>query len=104
MLPETARQEGFRISKHFYEIFAKKRSERQTLMLPLLGVGFVLRLHNDAWSIVKRINQATNEPPPLCADLAVLASVQNGAICKKDKTQTWAAPNRLSRNSPTGEM
>ena len=39
----------------------------QMLEVSLLGVGTVLRLERDAWSMVKRLRQATNEyalPPP----------------------------------------
>ena len=38
----------------------------QTLEACLLGVGKVLRLERDAWSMVERQRQATNEyaPPP----------------------------------------
>ena len=41
------------------------------LEVSLLGVGTVLRLERDAWSMVKRLRQATNEyapPPPLSWD------------------------------------
>ena len=34
------------------------------LQLSLLGVGTVLRLGNDAWSMVKRLRQATNDCAP----------------------------------------
>ena len=37
----------------------------QTLEVTLLGVGTVLRLERDAWSIVKGLRQATNEYAPL---------------------------------------
>ena len=41
----------------------------QVLEVPLLGVGTVLRLERDVWSMVKLLRQATNEyplnmPPP----------------------------------------
>ena len=36
----------------------------QMLEVSLLGVGTVLRLGRDAWSMVKRLRQATNEDPP----------------------------------------
>ena len=38
----------------------------QLLEVSLLGVGAVLRLERDAWSMVKWLRQATNEyaPPP----------------------------------------
>ena len=36
----------------------------QMLDVSLLGVGTVLRLERDSWSIVKRLTQATNAPPP----------------------------------------
>ena len=44
----------------------KKRNERPMLEVSLLGVGTVLRLERDAWSMVKWLRQATNEyaPPP----------------------------------------
>ena len=40
------------------------------LEVSLLGVGTVLRLERDAWSMVKRLRQATNEyAPPLPVSL-----------------------------------
>ena len=36
----------------------------QLLGIPLLGVGTVLCLERDAWSMAKGLNHATNEPPP----------------------------------------
>ena len=36
----------------------------KTLEVSLLGVGTVLRLDRDAWSMVKRLRQTTNETPP----------------------------------------
>ena len=41
----------------------------QMLEVFLLGVGKVLRLESDAWSMVKRLRQAANEyaPPPAAA-------------------------------------
>ena len=35
------------------------------LEVSLLGVGTVLRLERDAWSLVKRLRQGTNEYPAL---------------------------------------
>ena len=40
------------------------------LEVSLLGVGTVLRLERDAWSMVKRLRQATNEYAPLSACLS----------------------------------
>ena len=37
----------------------------QMLEVSPLGVGTVLRLERDAWSMVKRLGQATNEYAPL---------------------------------------
>ena len=37
----------------------------QILEVFLLGAGTVLRLERDAWSMVPRLRQATNEYPPL---------------------------------------
>ena len=36
----------------------------QMLEVSLLGVGTALRLEMDAWSMVKRLRQATNEDAP----------------------------------------
>ena len=44
------------------------------LQLSLLGVGTVLRLGNDAWSMVKRLRQATNEYAPPLPPLRLLDS------------------------------
>ena len=66
--PQTAKQDGDRISKPFYVIYGKSAISAQTLEVSLLGVGTVLRLERDAWSMVKRLKQATNQyaptPPP----------------------------------------
>ena len=40
-------------------------SARNKWEVSLSGVGTVLRLERDAWSMVKRLRQATNEYPPL---------------------------------------
>ena len=44
----------------------KSKMIAQRLEVSLLGVGTVLRLERDAWSMVKLLRQATNEytPPP----------------------------------------
>ena len=47
--PQTAKQDGDRISKHFLCCTWKKRNERPNVG----GVGTVLRLEMDAWSMVK---------------------------------------------------
>ena len=51
--PQTAKQDGDRISKRFLCSMWNKRNERSMLEVSLLGVGTVLRLERDAWSIVK---------------------------------------------------
>ena len=64
--PQAAKQDGDRISKQFLCRIWKKRNERQMLDVSLLGVGTVLRLERDAWSMVIRLRPATNDyaPPP----------------------------------------
>ena len=54
--PQTAQQEGDRIIKQFLCNVWKKRDEPPNVggaSLPLLGVGTVLRLERDAWSMIK---------------------------------------------------
>ena len=52
--PQTAKQGGDRISKHFLcSIYGKRVMSAQMLEVSLLGVGTVLRLERDAWSMVK---------------------------------------------------
>ena len=51
--PQTAEQDGHRISEQFYVIYGEKVMSAQTLEVSLLGVGTVLRLERDAWSMVK---------------------------------------------------
>ena len=52
MIPQTAKQDGDRISKQNYVIYGSVMSA-QLLEVSLLGVGTVLRLERDAWSLVK---------------------------------------------------
>ena len=53
--PQTPNQDGDRISKQFLCNIWKKRNERSNVGMPLLvfGVGTVLHLGRDAWSMVK---------------------------------------------------
>ena len=51
--PQTAKQQGDRISKQFYVIYGKSVMSAQMLKVSLLGVETVLRLERDAWSMVK---------------------------------------------------
>ena len=53
--PQTAKQDGDRISKPFQYNMWKKRNERPKCWrsVPRSGVGTVLRLERDAWSMVK---------------------------------------------------
>ena len=46
-------------------MYGKNVMSAQMLELSLLGVGTVLRLERDAWSMVKWLRQAANEYPPL---------------------------------------
>ena len=63
--PQTATQEGDKTSNTFLCNTWKKRNG-QMLEVSLLGVGMVLRIERDAWSVVKWRRQATHEhePPP----------------------------------------
>ena len=59
--PQTARKEVDKISKRFpYAVDGENVLSAQLLEVFLLGVGTVLRLERDAWSIVKGLRQATN--------------------------------------------
>ena len=52
--PQTAKQDGDRISKHFqHVIYGKSVMSAQMLEASLSGVGRGLRLEIDAWSMVK---------------------------------------------------
>ena len=53
--PQTAKQDGDRMSKQFLCTVMYERSvmSAQMLEVSLLGVGTVLRLEKDAWSMVK---------------------------------------------------
>ena len=50
---QTAKQEGDKISKQFYVIYGRTVMSAQMLEVSLLGVGTVLRLGRDAWSMFK---------------------------------------------------
>ena len=64
----TARPYNLKLpgSIFFYAIYGKTIMSTRMLDASLLGVGTVLRLEREAWSMVKRPGQATNEyaPPP----------------------------------------
>ena len=52
--PQTAKKDGDRISKQFFHVICGKSAmSAQRLEASLLGVGTVLRLERDAWSMVK---------------------------------------------------
>ena len=57
--PQTAKQEGDKMSKHLYATYGKSVMSTQLLEVFLLGVGTALRLVRDAWSMVKILRQAT---------------------------------------------
>ena len=67
--PQTTKQDGDRISKQFYVIHGKSEMSVQTLEVSLLGVGTVLCLERDAWSMVKSLPQTKNEYAPLAGKL-----------------------------------
>ena len=60
--PQTAKQDGERISKHFYVVHGRSVMSAQTLEVSLLGVGTVLRLERDACSMVKLLRQKKMRP------------------------------------------
>ena len=55
--PQTAKQEGDKASKKW----GGNATSAQMLEVALLGVGTVLRLERNAWSMVKRLSQSINE-------------------------------------------
>ena len=71
--PQTAKRDGDTTSKQFLRNIWKIMSA-QMLDVSLLGVGTVLRLERDAWSMVKWLRPATNEyaPSPLLRSLPLL--------------------------------
>ena len=75
--PEKAKEEGGKVGKRFLCSIRKQKNAMSAHMLEasLLGVGMVLHLEDDAWSMVKPLRQATNEYPP--PPHPALLSVQN---------------------------
>ena len=76
------------------------------LEVSLLGVGTVLRLERDAWSVVKRLRQATNEyapPSPFAnrTDIAVGDDSSTHRSCNCDDSGTDDSNSRpgCSRDS-----
>ena len=51
--PQAAKQEGIRLAKSFYVTYGNNVVSAQLLGVSLVGVGMVLRLERDAWSMVK---------------------------------------------------
>ena len=51
--PQKAKQQGDKLSKNFICNIWKKVMSAQMFEVSLLGVGTVLRLERDAWSMVK---------------------------------------------------
>ena len=51
--PHKAKQQGDEIGETLYVIYGKNAMSAQMLEVTLLGVGTVLRLERDAWSMVK---------------------------------------------------
>ena len=69
--PQTAKQEGDKIGKHFRVLYGKSVMSAQMFEVSLLGVGAVLRL--DAWPMAKRLRPATHEyTPPVPAVALVM--------------------------------
>ena len=64
--PQTAKQDGDRIDKQFLCNTLKKRNERPNVGGVSIRSGNGTPSRRDAWSMVKRLRQATNEyAPPL---------------------------------------
>ena len=57
-------RKGIRYLNGFYVTHGRNVMSTELLEVSLLGVGTVLRLERDAWSMVKRLRQATNEYAP----------------------------------------
>ena len=51
--PRKAKQVGDKMNKHFYVTYEKNVMSAQMIEASPLGVGTVLRLERDAWSMVK---------------------------------------------------
>ena len=64
--PQAGKQEGDKVSKTKSNcvIYGKNVMSAQLSEMSLLGVGTVVRLERDAWSMVKRLWQATYQYPP----------------------------------------
>ena len=68
----------------FYVVYGRSVMSAQMLEVSLLGVGPALRLERDAWSMVKRLRQATNEyapPPPRAPSVSLPPISFRLAIC-----------------------
>ena len=91
--PQAAKQEeGVKTSKTFLCNIWKQRNERPTVG-SVRSIGTVLHLETDAWSMVKRLKQATNEYDPLSP-----RSVQG----KAPKRQLHSTPITVSGIAYTG--
>ena len=51
--PPTAKEELHQVSETFFVLHGRNATSAQMLEVSLLGVGTVLRLEGDAWSMVK---------------------------------------------------
>ena len=94
--PQTAKQDEDRIRKQFMWNIWKKRNERpnvEGVFIRLLGVGTVLCLERDAWSMVKLLRQATSEysPPTPLLSISTPPTISN---------PSWSILTRLRRFEP----
>ena len=58
------RRNGIRYVNGFYVTYGRNVLSTELFEASLLGVGTVIRLKRDAWSMVKGLRQATNEYAP----------------------------------------
>ena len=64
MATEGRNRTGIRYVEGSYVVYGRNVMSTSLLEVPLLGVGTVHRLERDAWSMVKRLRQATNVYAP----------------------------------------
>ena len=83
--PQTAKQEGDKVRKTFYAIHGKNVMSAQILEMSPSGLGTVVRLERDAWSMVIRLRpcMTMSTPPPPRAGKMPFATCENPSQSRK---------------------
>ena len=89
--PQTAKQEGDKVRKTFYAIHGKNVMSAQILEMSPSGLGTVVRLERDAWSMVIRLRpcMTMSTPPP-----------PGPAKCLSQPVKTLRSPEKKTTSHP----